>query len=80
VPCERLFSAGKHVADDHRSRLGAEKFEKLQIMKSAWRNKITDLAALNSNFIEMHEFEELLDADNFNEELTKPHDEFVFED
>ncbi|KAG6912104.1 hypothetical protein DXG01_000608, partial [Tephrocybe rancida] len=66
VPCERLFSASKQTADDRRARLGAKTFEQLQIMKFAWRNNITDLAALNSKHIEevsLEQFEELLEMD-----------------
>ena len=48
VPCERLFSAGAEVATDRRSRLGADKFEQLQILKHAWQNDIVDSAHLNS--------------------------------
>jgi hAT family C-terminal dimerisation region len=57
VPCERLFSAAKEVADDRRSRLGSKKFEEMQVMKFAWRNNIPNLAAWNSNEIE--EIEEI---------------------
>ena len=47
VPCERLFSAGKQVATDRRARLGSDRFEQLQIMRSAWKDDIVDLAAWN---------------------------------
>jgi hypothetical protein len=36
VPCERLFSSAKLTAVDRRARLGAERFEELQLMKWAW--------------------------------------------
>jgi|ERR1700678_390798 len=68
VPCERLFSAAKEIADDRRSRLGSTKFEELQIMKFAWRNTIPDLAAWNSNEVEeinIGEYEALLSNDNW---------------
>jgi hypothetical protein len=66
VPCERLFSASKEIADDQRSRLGAKKFEELQIMKFVWRNNIPNLAAWNSAEVEevdSDEYQELLAAD-----------------
>jgi hypothetical protein len=52
VPCERLFSAGGEVATKRRARLGAARFEELQMMKSAWRNNISDFASWNSSQIE----------------------------
>jgi hypothetical protein len=67
VPCERLFSAGKQVADDRRASLGATRFEELQMMKFAWRNNIADLAAWNSRLVEevtMDEYCELLEVDD----------------
>jgi len=66
VPCERLFSAAKHIATDHRARLGSERFEELQIMKSVWRSNIHDLAAWNSDNVkevDLTEFEEQLRED-----------------
>ncbi|KIM65342.1 hypothetical protein SCLCIDRAFT_113112 [Scleroderma citrinum Foug A] len=66
VPCERLFSAGAEIATDRRSCLGAEAFEELQVMKHAWRNSITDLAAANSHQAEevsIGEYEELYHLD-----------------
>jgi hypothetical protein len=48
VPCEWRFSAGAEIATDQRSRLGADKFKKLQIMKHAWRDKVNDQATINS--------------------------------
>jgi hypothetical protein len=75
VPCERLFSAAKEVADDRRSRLGAKKFEELQVMKFAWRNTIPNLAAWNTNDIEeingsiIGEYKTLLSDDNWQEDF-----------
>ena len=43
VPCERLFSNGKLIATDHRARLGSDRFEELQIVKSAWKDVVVDL-------------------------------------
>jgi hypothetical protein len=66
VPCERLFSAAKEIADDRRSRLGSKKFEELQIMKFAWRSNISNLAAWNSNEVEeIDEYSNLLGNDNW---------------
>ena len=68
VPCERLFSAAKEVADDRRSHLGSKKFEELQIMKFTWCNNIPNLAAWNSNEIEeinTMEYTTLLNDDNW---------------
>ena len=75
VPCERLFSAAKEIADNHRARLGQKKFEELQVMKSAWHNDIQDLATWNSAFVEevdqLDEFQGLLDCDVWQSELDK---------
>jgi len=48
--------------------LGAALFEELQMMKFAWRNNISDLAAWNSSHIEVIEgeirqYEDMLVAD-----------------
>ncbi|KAG6809994.1 hypothetical protein H0H87_011389 [Tephrocybe sp. NHM501043] len=67
VACERLFSASKQTADDRRACLGATTFEQLQIMKFAWRGKITDFAAINSQHVEevdVNQFKELLSEDH----------------
>ena len=66
VPCERLFSAGAEIATDRRSRLGADRFEQLQILKHAWKDNIVDSARLNSNMTEeeyLDEFREFLKRD-----------------
>ena len=66
IPCERLFSAGAEIATDRQSHLGAEAFEELQVMKHAWQNSITDLAAANSHQAEevsIGEYEELYHLD-----------------
>jgi hypothetical protein len=60
--------------------LGSKKFEKLQIMKFAWRNNITNLAAWNSATVEvfdLEEFEDILADDEYNNELDIPEDEMV---
>ena len=67
VPCEQLFSAAKLIATDRCSRLVAECFEELQIMKFAWKDTIQDFVAWNAVQVEeevnMGEFEELLADD-----------------
>lgn len=63
MPCERLFSAGAEVATDRRSRLGAERFEELQVMKHAWRKNVVNQAAFNSAEIFLEEFRELQQMD-----------------
>lgn len=83
VPCERLFSAAKDIADDRRARLGPKKFEELQVMKSVWRNNVPDLAAWNSAFVEevddLDEFRELLDCDDWQIKFDgQAEDEYTF--
>ena len=66
VPCERLFSAGKHIAMDHCACLGVVHFEELQVLRAAWKDNIVDLATWNSGEIEdvdMTKFESLLTED-----------------
>jgi hypothetical protein len=63
VPCERLFSGGGEIATKRRARLGAQRFEELQMMKFAWRNNIGDLAAWNSAQVE--EVDELKEYEDF---------------
>lgn len=80
VPCERLFSASKQTAEDRRSRLGAARFEELQVMKFAWRNTINDLAAWNSAEIEEVDlgcYADILEADALLAEFDKHADEMV---
>ena len=62
VACERLFSASKQVATDRRARLGAKRFEELQLMKFAWRHAgVVDIAAWNSDQVEQVDVEEYKD-------------------
>ncbi|KAG2347025.1 hypothetical protein BDR05DRAFT_877147, partial [Suillus weaverae] len=66
IPCEQLFSAGGETATDRRSRLGAERFEQIQVLKSLWRGSVADYAADNSAVVEdviLEDFEELLQLD-----------------
>lgn len=52
-------------------------------MKFGWRNNITDLAAWNSALVEvfdLEQFEDLLEVDNYEDELDKPEDELVILD
>jgi hypothetical protein len=83
VPCERLFSASKQTADDRRASLGAKRFEELQLMKFAWRGKITDIASSNSDQVEMVDIDkycEMLEHDVREYEFEKGEDEFVIDD
>jgi hypothetical protein len=70
VPCERLFSGGAETATDRRARLGAERFEQLQVLKFAWRKSAVDRTAANSVVVEeveevlSKEFKELLHLDD----------------
>lgn len=78
VPCERLFSAAKEIADDRRARLGPKKFEELQLMKFAWRNNVSDLAAWNSSQIEemdLTEFTDLLEEDKWHNDFDRAPDD-----
>jgi hypothetical protein len=74
VPCERLFSAAKQVAVDRRARLGAQRFEELQLMKFAWCQNLTDLAAWNSGMVEeldLEVFEDMLAVDEYENKLDE---------
>ena len=87
VPCERLFSASKQTAENRRASLGPKRFEELQVMKFAWRGKIENLAARNSQQMEevdldletrnFDEYIEMLDEDESAAEFDKLEDEFV---
>ena len=65
VPCEWLFSASKQTATDLRARLGAQRFEELQLMKYAWKKSVVDFAECNSAPVEicLTEYEDLFTAD-----------------
>jgi hypothetical protein len=70
----------KQVADDRRSRLGSKKFKELQVMKFAWRDKITDLAAWNYGLTEevtLEEYKDMLAQDEWEAELDKVADEYI---
>jgi hypothetical protein len=85
IPCEQLFSASKQVATDRCARLGAQRFEELQLMKFAWRQGIVDTAAWNSSEnceieqVDVEEYKDLFVADveqaghdlNSNEEVLQ---------
>jgi hypothetical protein len=85
VPCERLFSAGGEIATKRRARLGAVRFEELQMMKFAWRKDISDLAAWNSSQIEdiedeITQYKDILVEDQALDEWdSKSAAEFYFE-
>lgn len=51
VPCERLFSGGAETATDHRSRLGAECFKQLQMLKLSWCKSLANSAQANSGIV-----------------------------
>ena len=71
VPCEWLFSASKQTATDLRSKLGAQRFEELQLMKYAWKHNIVDFAACNTAPVDINlkEYEDLAIADKELEEF-----------
>ena len=80
MPCERLFSAGKEIAVARRSQLGADLFEQLQILKSAWKKSVFDEAAYNTNCaeeIDMDEYREMLIADGEDQGFDSDVDEVV---
>ena len=52
VPCECLFSGSKQTATNQCAWLGTDKFENLQIMKSARKKDLVDLTAWNMGQIE----------------------------
>ena len=52
VPCECLFSSCKQTATDRWAHLGADKFEQLQLMKSAWHQDLVNFAAWNTRQVE----------------------------
>ena len=81
IPCEWLFSSGKQIATDQHSHLGLEWFEELQMMKSAWKDQVINLAALNSQYVadvDLTEFRELLAEDviaaEWDKEFSAPED------
>lgn len=66
VPCERLFSGGAETATNKRSRLGAECFEQLQMLKFLWRKSLVNSAQANSGIVEevlLNEYKDLLLVD-----------------
>ena len=80
VPCECLFSAGAEIATDCQSRLGAEKFEELQILKYAWWNNIIDRAAVNSKEVSevfLQEYKDWYKADEKLASLNSPDVEVI---
>lgn len=71
VPCECLFSVSKQTADLHRSSLGVKHFEKLQIIKFAWRRDLPDHVAYNWAQVEevqLGEYSDILEADGISAE------------
>jgi hypothetical protein len=83
VPCKQLFSASKQTANDQWASLGSKQFEKLQLMKFAWRGKIMDIASLNSDEVEivdLDKYREMLEYDVQEYEFEKGEDKFVIDD
>lgn len=65
VPCERLFSAGAEIATDRRSRLGAVKFKKIQMLKHAWRDHLQDQTRpSDTEEVSVTEFQEIFMRDS----------------
>ena len=67
VACKQLFSQGKLIATDHRSRLGLDLFKKTQLMKFAWQKVVSDWATFNSvqvEEVELEDYKQLLKLDN----------------
>lgn len=66
-----MFSGTKQTATDRRASLGPVVFEELTILDSAWKPKLRDVAACNSDEAEMvdlpdFEYEQMLvDDDDF---------------
>jgi hypothetical protein len=84
VPCEHLFLAGGDIATKRQARLGATRFEELQMMKFAWRKDIDDIAALNSSQIEdiedeIMQYKDMLVADQEFDHWDKSANEFHIE-
>lgn len=85
VPCERLFSGTKQIAEDHWSRLGDPVFEQLAMMKSAWGPELCDFAAWNAAQVEEVnlDYEQLLlddiDSSEWEKELYSEYDGFDLE-
>lgn len=49
---QTTFSGGAETATDHRSHLGAEHFEQLQMLKFSWCKSLADSAQANSGVVE----------------------------
>ena len=60
-----LFMASKQTATDLCARLGAQRFEELQLMKYAWKQSVIDFAECNSAPVKicLTEYEDLFTAD-----------------
>lgn len=66
--------------DDRRSRLGAAKFEQLQLMKFAWCDQITDLAAWNFRLAEeinLEEYTDFLSEEQYSHNMDQVADEYI---
>lgn len=74
VPCERLFSASKPDANQHRARIGPLRFEQVQVLKARWKEGAVDFAKVNAKFVEVYaigEYEAMLAEDADMAELDK---------
>ena len=75
MPSEHAFSAAGITVDKRQSRLDADRFEELQIMKYMWRSQVKDILTMNYDTVEevnvdeYQEFWELLNADAFSNEF-----------
>jgi len=59
VPCKHLFLGGGEIAIDRWSRLGADKFKYLQVLKHAWCSNINDHVTTNSITVESVDIDEV---------------------
>src|SRR5258708_26144453 len=83
VPGEQPFAASQQTGDDQWASLGTKRFEELQLMKFAWRSKITDIASSKSDQVEvvdLGEYHDMLEYDVREYEFEKDEDEFVIND
>jgi hypothetical protein len=62
VACEHLFSQAKLVAVDHRARLGADRFEEIQVLRPMMCGGLVDLLGMNTSEIEHIASDEWMDT------------------
>ena len=83
VSCKHLFSGSKQAATDCRTSLGNDQFEELQVMKFAWKVELKDPTAWNllqTDKIQLVEFEEMLIDDNEQDKWLVEDDNLDFYD